>query len=142
MIQRIALLIGGLGAAAILAFALGLVNFAVAWPWNAANTANTANVASVGDQPGAQALAAGGTGAGSQNAQPRNKTVVDKVYVAPAQPPKVIHVPSSASGRPGAQTTNPAAPPATTARTNSGGHDDSYPERESEHSAGHNSGDD
>jgi hypothetical protein len=142
MIQRIALLIGGLGAAAVLAVALGMVNFAVAWPWNAANTANMANdanVASVANQPAAQAGNDAGAGAGNQNAQPQNKTVVDKVYIAPTPAPKVIHV---ANNAPSTQTPRPAAqPPAAAPRSNTS-YDDPYPEQESRHNGGHNGGDD
>jgi len=136
MVQRIALLIGGLGAAAVLALALGLANFAVAWPWNAATTAN---VASVNDQPAATARADGGTGAGTQNVQPQNKTVVDKVYIAPTQAPKVIHV---ANNTPSTRTTRPAAQPPAAAPKSTTSYDDPYPEQESEHNAGHHGGDD
>jgi len=136
MVQRIALLIGGLGAAAVLALALGLANFAVAWPWN---TATTANVASVNDQAAAPARADAGAGAGTQAAQPQNKTVVDKVYIAPTPAPKVIHV---ANNAPSTRTTRPAAQPAAAAPKSNTSYDDPYPEQESEHSGGRNGGDD
>ena len=132
MIQRIALLIGGLGAALVLAFALGLVNFAVAWPWN---TANTANVTTAADSQ-AVAQADNGAANAAQNAQPQTKTVVSKVYVAPAPPAKANHAASSAGNQPAAQPAAPRAPRA----SNNGGY---YSESESEGgSGGHHGGDD
>jgi len=118
MIQRIALLIGGLGAAGVLAVALGFGNFIFAAP--------ATNLAAVDNQPVAAAdtnvAAAPNNGtrnnAGDQNVQPqtktKTKTVYDKVYVAPAPAPKVVHVtPKTPKTQPSnPTTTTPAAPPA------------------------------
>lgn len=133
MIQRIALLIGGLGAAAVLAFALGLFNFAVAWPWN---TATTANVTSASDSQQVALAANGADKSGAQNAQQQTKTVVDKVYVAPA-PTKANQPATNRANQPTAQSTAPRS-----ARTNNSGSYYSESESESEGSGGHHDGDD
>src|SRR5689334_19740959 len=70
MIQKIALLIGGLGAAAVLAFALGLVNFAFADP--------TSNA--VPEAQAAPADVAAAPAADSQNAQAQTNTQTKTVY--------------------------------------------------------------
>lgn len=141
MIQRIALLVGGLGAAAVLAFALGLVNFASGWPANSANSAsaaNTANAASVSDAGAAGA----GSAAADQGVQTQTKTVYDKVYIAPAPPPKVIHVAKDASSHRPSQTTQPAPRSLSAApRSHDDGEDGSGHERESD-DGGHHGGDD
>jgi hypothetical protein len=87
MIQRLALLIGGVGAAAVLAFALGLTNFVFAGPGTAVTTAASPGIAN-GSDPAA--VGDGQRGAGNQSVQPQ-KTVVDKVYIAPTPAPKVVH---------------------------------------------------
>ncbi len=87
MIQRLALLIGGVGAAAVLAFALGLTNFVFAGPGTAVTTAASPGIAN-GSDPAA--VGDGQLGAGNQSVQPQ-KTVVDKVYIAPTPAPKVGH---------------------------------------------------
>ena len=143
MVQKIALLAGGFGAAAVLALALGLVNFAFVWPStaNTADTANTATVASVSDnQPAAQAGDGAGTSQSSQSVKPQTKTVYDKVYVAPTPPPKVIHVAGNTPNGTSAQPTKPAANPTTASPKTSNyeggdGHD-------SQHASGRHGGDD
>lgn len=110
MIQRIALLIGGLGAATVLAFALGLVNFAFLSSSNTAANANTATQTT-------NAQSNGGNAAGSQ-AQQQTKTVVSKVYVAPS--PKVSNGTAARSPRQNASPTRAPAPAW-------GGSDDGYP---------------
>lgn len=104
MIQRLALLVGGIGAAAVLAFALGLTNFVFAGPGAALNAADSQPVANTAD---AAAVGNGQPGAGDQSVQPQKKTVVDKVYIAPTPAPKVVHVnPKGPSNQP--STTTPA----------------------------------
>jgi cytoskeletal protein RodZ len=132
MVQRIALLIGGLGAAAVLAFALGLFNFAVAWPWN---TANTANVTSASDSQQVAQADNSATNSAAQNAQPQTKTVVDKVYVAPAPPARANNAANNSANQPAAQATAPRA-----AKPNNSG--STYSKPESEGSGGHHGGDD
>ena len=87
MIQRLALLIGGVGAAAVLAFALGLTNFVFTGPGTAVIAAASPGIAN-GSDPAA--VGNGQPGAGDQGVQPQ-KTVVDKVYIAPTPAPKVGH---------------------------------------------------
>lgn len=106
MIQRIALLAGGLGAAAVLAFALGLTNFVFAGPGATKQTADTQPVAQAADSNVA-ATADHSNGAAGQGAQ--TKKVVDKVYIAPTPAPKVVHVNPSTATKP---TQPPAAAPA------------------------------
>jgi hypothetical protein len=108
MIQKIALLAGGLGAAAVLAFALGLTNFVFAGPDAAKTTADSQPVAQAADVGVAAAGKSSGNGPGAgQGAQTQPKKVVDKVYIAPTPAPKVVHVTQPA----------PTAPPAQPATT-------------------------
>lgn len=120
MIQRIALLIGGLGAAGVLAVALGFGNFIFAAP--------ATNLAAADNQPVAVAdtnvAAAPNKGTRNQNVQPqaKQKTVIDKVYVAPAPAPKVVHVTRKAPNtQPSNPTTTTPAAPATTPRSHNTG---------------------
>lgn len=114
MIQRLALLAGGIGAAAVLAFALGLTNFVFAGPGAAANTADSQPVANSAD---VAAVGNGQAGAGNQNIQPHKKTIVDKVYVAPTPAPKVIHVnPKGPGNQPSTTTPTAKQPPVTAPR--------------------------
>jgi len=136
MIQRLALLVGGIGAAAVLAFALGLTNFVFAGPGAALNAADSQPVANTAD---VAAVGTGQAGAGNQSVQPQKKTVVDKVYVAPTPAPKVIHVkPATRNNQPGANTPATHQPPAAAPRQPAS--------RESEHEGhgggGHGRGDD
>ena len=111
MIQRLALLVGGVGAAAVLAFALGLTNFVFAGPGAAVNTADSQPVATSAD---VAAVGNGQAGAGNQQVQPQKKTVVDKVYVAPTPAPKVIHVnPATGHNQPATTTPTTKQPAAT-----------------------------
>lgn len=114
MIQRLALLAGGIGAAAVLAFALGLTNFVFAGPGAAKNTADSQPVASAAD---VAAVGNGQAGAGNQNVQPQKKTVVDKVYIAPTPAPKVIHAnPATGNNQPATTTPTSHQPPAAAPR--------------------------
>lgn len=139
MIQRIALLAGGLGAAAVLAFALGLTNFVFAGPTSLKQTADTQPVAQAADSNVA-ATADQSNGATGQGAQ--QKKVVDKVYIAPTPAPKVVHVnpttPNTSSQPNTARTAQPKPPAAAPTWHDDGG------SQESERSGGHgsNGGDD
>ena len=147
MIQRIALLVGGLGAAAVLAFALGLGNFVFAQP--AANP--PADMESAAAQLADTNMAAeqgssNDQAARSEGAQEQTRTVVDKVYIAPAAPPKVIHVnkPSATTEPTTAPASQPEAPAASPASHDDGGYDNDHEPHESERSAerGHEREDD
>jgi hypothetical protein len=139
MIQRVALLAGGLAAAAVLAVALGLTNFVFAGP-NATSqtpdsqpTAQAANtsIAVAGDSTTSEAGAGPGQGA---QAQTQPKKVVDKVYIAPTPTPKVFHATKPAPNAPPAQTGRaPKAPPATAAPSWQGGQQG----QESDRNGGH-----
>jgi len=111
MIQRIALLAGGLGAAAVLAFALGLTNFVFAGPTATKTTADSQAVAQAAD---AGKSSGNGPGAG-QGAQTQPKKVVDKVYIAPTPAPRVVHVTQPAPNTPSAPATTPTQLKAPTA---------------------------
>ena len=152
MIQRIALLIGGLGAAAVLAVALGAVNFVFADPNAIKQTAATQPAAAAADVSAAanssttDTVGHGGQGQG-QDAQTQTKKVVDKVYIAPSPTPKVIV--GAQSGANNTQATS--APPAHTrtpapARSthDGGGYNDGHDGQQSEHPGGlgHERGDD
>jgi hypothetical protein len=140
MIQRFALLIGGLGAAAVLAFALGLTNFVFAGP-----SASGSRVADQSQPDAQRQVAAAGTSSGAQSngqksvqgahTKTKTKTVVDKVYIAPTTAPKVVHVTKTvpSNNQPTKPAAQPAAPPVIAATNTSAG-DDSYPEHESERS--------
>jgi len=125
MVQKIALLAGGLGAAAVLAFALGLTNFVFAGPGATKQTADTQPAAqAAGNQPNAGNQSNAGNG---QGAQQQTRKVVDKVYIAPTTAPKSN---SSTANTAPAQNTAPKQnnKPAAPAW------------HESDHSAGHNGG--
>jgi FtsZ-interacting cell division protein ZipA len=156
MIQRIALLVGGLGAAAVLAIALGagnLITFGAQAPTAQADSQPVAAdvaVANSNVQPDTSAAAGKQNGTrndASAQTQTKTKTVVDKVYIAPAPSPKVIHVnPATPPAPPVAQ--QPTAPPAANAPRShdDGGYNDDQGERQSEHDGhngdGHERGDD
>jgi hypothetical protein len=75
MVHRLALFLGGVGAAAVLALAMNLGGFFSAAPTASDNTA----AINGGNQPVAAA-------------PDTSKTVIDKVYVAPTPQPVVVHV--------------------------------------------------
>lgn len=119
MIQRIALLIGGLGAAGVLAVALGFGNFIFAAPATNLAAADNQPVAAADTNVAAAPNNGTGNNAGDQNVQPqtKTKTVIDKVYIAPTPAPKTVHVTPKTPKSPNTQpsnptTTTPAAPPA------------------------------
>ena len=115
MIQRIALLAGALGAAAVLAFALGLTNFVFAGPTATKTTADSQAVTQAADVGVAVGKSSGnGPGAG-QGAQTQPKKVVDKVYIAPTPAPRVVHVTQPAPNTPSAPATTPTQLKAPTA---------------------------
>lgn len=142
MIQRIALLAGGIGAAAVLALAMGAGNFfALAGTQASAppDVAAAADVATVVNAPRADAHNSGSNTPATQPAQTKTKTVVDKVYIAPTPAAKVIHVTKAGpSSQPSAQPTTKPAPSAAAAPR---GHDDAGyddgSEQESEHDGAH-----
>ena len=133
MIQRIALLAGGLGAAAVLAVALGLTNFVFAGPGATKQTADSQPAASQADNSVAaapnQQAANNGNGAVAQN---QTKKVVDKVYIAPT--PRTVHVPASTPNAPPAATQNQPSAPRAPASHNGG--------QQSEHDGGNGRGGD
>ncbi len=136
MIQRIALLAGGLGAAAVLAVALGLTNFVFAGPAATKQTADSQPAAvqadnSVAAAPDQQIASNAGNGAAAQN---QTKKVVDKVYIAPTPTPKTVRVPAATRNPPPAPpaTNTPAKPSAPSAPP--AWHDDG---QQSEHEGGH-----
>jgi hypothetical protein len=135
MIQKIALLIGGLGAAAVLAFALGLGSFVFAHP-AATPPTDTAVPLAVAKDTSATTRTSAAAGNESQGAQSqtRTKKVVDKVYIAAAPPPVVVHVAPAASNTRPAPTAPPAQPQAP--RTTPTWHDDGG-NRESHESGEH-----
>ena len=75
MVHRLALFLGGIGAAAVLALAMGLGGLLSAAPI----AADTGSVIPGGDQTVAAAPQA-------------TKTIIDKVYVEPTPDPVVVHV--------------------------------------------------
>src|SRR5438045_1675715 len=99
MIQRIALLAGGLGAAIVLAVALGAANLITFGAVGPAATPDSA-LADVGVTADAGTTAATVAADTNATAQPQTKTVVDKVYIAPSHPPKVVHVTRTAPTAP------------------------------------------
>lgn len=137
MIQKLALAVGGLGAAAVLAFALGLTNFVFAGPGTAPATADTQLTAQTVDNVAASSSQ-------DQGVQAQTKKVIDKVYIAPAASPKVIKVAPPAQANKPAQAAPPKAPAAAPSRHDDGGYDDGHEGQESEHSdgRGHERGDD
>ena len=94
MVHRLALLLGAVGAAAVLALAMGLGGLL--------QTAPTAADTGLAVNGGDQTLAAA----------PATKTIIDKVYVEPTPAPVVVHV-----NKPPRNT----APPATVSRPRGGG---------------------
>jgi len=142
MIQKIALTVGTLGAAAVLAFALGLTNFVFA-PDATKQTADTQSAAQTAD---VSVVAVGttsnnGAGAGAiQQTQTPTKKVVDKVYIAPTPAPQIVRVTPPGPNTqpvPAAQHPQPKAPSAMPAAPDNNGQ---ASERWSRH-AGHERGD-
>jgi len=133
MIQRIALLAGGLGAAAVLAFALGLTNFVFAGPGATKQTADTQPAAQAADSGVSATTDSQSNGAASDGA--KTKKVVDKVYIAPTPAPKVVHVnPTAPATQSHPQNTVPAKPKTPAASHNDGNRGNGG--QESEHSGG------
>jgi hypothetical protein len=93
MVHRLALFIGGVGAAAVLALALGMGGLLPAAP-TAADTGSAIN---------------GGSVAVAATPQPP-QTVIDRVYVEPTPAPVVVHVNKPA--RTSAPVANVSRPPA------------------------------
>jgi len=75
MVHRLALFLGGVGAAAVLALAMGMGGWLSAAPL----AADTGSVINGGTQPVAAA-------------PDTTKTIIDKVYVEPTPDPVVVHV--------------------------------------------------
>lgn len=129
MVQRIALLIGGFGAVAVLAVALGFGGFVSADPGATDLTAADAPVAAapaaVADTSAAQAN--NGADPGAQAQRPTKvKVVKDTIYIAPTPGQKVVHVNrTNRTNQPQANQANPPQAPA--ANT---GRDDSSAERD------------
>jgi hypothetical protein len=80
MVHRLALFLGGVGAAAVLALALGMGGLL--------STAPTAADTGLAINGGTQPVAAAPVEAAPQ----ATKTVIDKVYVEPTPAPVVVHV--------------------------------------------------
>lgn len=104
MIQRLALLIGGLGAAGVLAVALGFGGFASADQSAATAAPADAQVADLG-------VVAPDTSANVNSPQDQQPPQVvikkDIVYVAPTPKPKVVHVTRPTRNTPPTTTTPP-----------------------------------
>lgn len=90
MVHRLALFLGGVGAAAVLALAMGMGGLLSAAP-TAADTAPAIN-------GGDQVVAA---------APNTTKTIVDKVYVEPTPDPVVVHVNKPPRNNPPVATVRP-----------------------------------
>ncbi len=142
MVQRFALLVGGLGAAGVLAFALGLGNFVLIGSTDAvsANQApadlNTLDAV----QPAAPDQVAVTT---DQQPQVVVKKVRDTVYIEPSGKAPVVRVNKPAANKQPKTNRHPAADTApkqpsqpTYTERDDGGHESDSGERESEHSRG------
>jgi len=134
MVQRVALLIGGLGAIAVLSIALGFGGFVSAGAGTDSTTIDQASdpapAADVGVQAEQQAAAP----------QPKvvTKTVKDKVYVLPTPKPKVVRIDNGPTNKPTAN--QPTKPNKTVTKSNS--NQNAEPRDDGEHeSADHERGD-
>ncbi len=146
MVQRLAILIGGLGAAGVIALAIALNSFASV----GSSDANVADAQAALPNVPAVAAANNARSDGSNTKQgtqttTKTKKVVDKVYIAPTPAPKTIKVaPKSTPAPAQAKTTQPKAPAAAPATNYDASYDDGHEGRQSERSGnhGHERGDD